>query len=163
MLMMISLNLTISVLFMFLNHPMTMGITLLIQTITITLISGNLTMNFWFSYMLFLIMIGGMLVLFIYMTSIASNEIFSFNKFWLILIFLITFIWLMNIDPYYWINNSLFYESSQSMNLNNFSMNKFFNYPSIMLICMMIIYLFITLIAIVKITNIKYGPLRQIN
>jgi hypothetical protein len=37
--------------------------------------------KFWFSYILFIIIIGGILVLFIYITRLASNEIFiSSNK-----------------------------------------------------------------------------------
>jgi hypothetical protein len=35
------------------------------------------TEDFWSSYILFIIIIGGILVLFIYVTILASNEIFS--------------------------------------------------------------------------------------
>jgi len=43
----------------------------------ICLIRGTIYRRFWFSYILFIIIIGGMLVLFIYITRLASNEIFS--------------------------------------------------------------------------------------
>nr|AYR05121.1 NADH dehydrogenase subunit 6 [Coleoptera sp. ACP-2013] len=154
-------NLILSMMFFLLNHPMSMGMILLIQTIVVCLITGLLNMNFWFSYMLFLIMIGGMLVLFIYMVSIASNEVFNYSfkiiiPFILLSIFLIVFI----NNSYLSMNNFLM--SNFSNNLYSFSMmTKYFNFPSINLILLLINYLFITLIAAVSITNIEFGPLRQ--
>nr|ALO71100.1 NADH deshydrogenase subunit 6 [Pselaphinae sp. 9 EF-2015] len=157
------LSLSMSMMFIFLTHPLTMGATLLIQTIIIALITGMLMINFWFSYILFLIMIGGMLVLFIYMTSIASNEKFMFsNKLMLFFLMMI----MMSLIMFILIDNKFFYLLNFSSNLMNnyqFSLNlsKFFNFPSNIILFLMIIYLFITLIAVVKITNIKIGPLRQ--
>nr|ALO70786.1 NADH deshydrogenase subunit 6 [Ocypus brunnipes] len=154
---------TLSVLFIFLSHPLSMGITLLIQTIMISLVSGLLNINFWFSYILFLIMIGGMLVLFIYMTSIASNEKFEFSNtlfLFIILMMIMSITMLLFMDNLF--PNMMNY--SEKFNVNNnydMNLNKFLNYPSNIVLFMMIVYLFITLIAIVKITDIKFGPLRQ--
>nr|YP_010352242.1 NADH dehydrogenase subunit 6 [Reticulitermes dabieshanensis]UOL50336.1 NADH dehydrogenase subunit 6 [Reticulitermes dabieshanensis] len=58
------------------KHPLAMGMMLLLQTMMTCMISGTMYKSFWFSYILFMIMIGGMLVLFMYMTSLASNEMF---------------------------------------------------------------------------------------
>nr|DAA06218.1 TPA_exp: truncated NADH dehydrogenase subunit 6 [Drosophila persimilis] len=74
-----SLILTTSIIFLNMIHPLAMGLTLLIQTIFICLISGLMTKSFWYSYILFLIFLGGMLVLFIYVTSLASNEMFNLS------------------------------------------------------------------------------------
>nr|AML25874.1 NADH dehydrogenase subunit 6 [Staphylinidae sp. BMNH 1274178] len=160
----ILMNLILSILFMFMNHPMTMGMILLLQTISVSLITGNLVLNFWFSYIIFLIMVGGMLVLFIYMTSIASNEMFYFSKN-LILIMLSMMIFtscvLIMMDSYFLLSTQALTGSENSINQFNFNLTKFFNYPSMIIIFFMIIYLFITLIAVVKITKIEYGPLRQ--
>nr|QNV11699.1 NADH dehydrogenase subunit 6 [Rhamphomyia barbata] len=68
-----------SFIFMQMNHPLAMGLMLLMQTFLICLITGLMTKSFWFSYILFLIFLGGMLVLFIYVTSLASNEMFSMS------------------------------------------------------------------------------------
>nr|AML26422.1 NADH dehydrogenase subunit 6 [Staphylinidae sp. BMNH 1274641] len=160
---MIMLNLSLSIIFMFLNHPMTMGLILLIQTISISLITGTLTGNFWFSYILFLIMVGGMLVLFIYMTSIASNEIFNFSKnlmIYLIMIMIMMIMMKLLLDDYYIMISQYLNENIMIYSTNN-NLTKYFNYPSMLIIFIMIIYLFITLIAVVKITKIEYGPLRQ--
>nr|AML25926.1 NADH dehydrogenase subunit 6 [Staphylinidae sp. BMNH 1274217] len=163
---MMMVNMTLSLLFMFLNHPMTMGLLLLIQTITIALITGTLALNFWFSYIIFLIMVGGMLVLFIYMTSIASNEMFSFSSNLIIFIMsMMSLIMLMIIfpDSFFYLMNLNFLENNNlPLNFNN-NLSKYFNYPSMFIIFFMIIYLFITLIAVVKITKIEFGPLRQCN
>nr|ALO76737.1 NADH deshydrogenase subunit 6 [Agyrtodes labralis] len=166
LLFLLTMILMISMMIMFLKHPMSMGLFLLIQTILIALISGTLTYNYWFSYLLFLIMVGGMLVLFIYMTSIASNEKFLFSMkmtIFLMIMMLLMILVFINTDYFFNTMNTI-NTSIHFMNMNNsfnLSLTKFLNYPSYMILVMMIIYLFITLIAVVKITDINYGPLRQ--
>nr|AML26109.1 NADH dehydrogenase subunit 6 [Curculionidae sp. BMNH 1274272] len=157
-------NWIFSMIFMSLNHPLSLGCMLLFQTILIALISGSLYHSFWFSYILFLIMIGGMLVMFIYMTSIASNEKFKMpNK---ILYLFITIILLLMMFLSFW---DSFY-SNLSMKLNytdsffynsNYNLNKFFNYPNYQSMIILMIYLLITLIAIEKIIKKNLGTLRQ--
>nr|YP_009937395.1 NADH dehydrogenase subunit 6 [Trigonopterus triradiatus]QNT26892.1 NADH dehydrogenase subunit 6 [Trigonopterus triradiatus] len=156
---------TLSIMFMTLNHPLSMGGILLAQTILMALTTGFFFLNFWFSYILFLIMIGGMLVMFIYMTSIASNEKFSMPK--KSLLFMATssslgLLIMIFLDYFFPLQLNL-HSSMNSFNtqISNLCMNKYFNYPGMfMLICLMI-YLLITLIAIVKITGKSKGTLRQ--
>nr|AXS65728.1 NADH dehydrogenase subunit 6 [Cucujoidea sp. 23 KM-2017] len=164
MFIMLSMMFTLSTIFMFMKHPMSLGTILLIQTILVTLITGINSLNFWFSYMLFLIMIGGMLILFIYMTNVASNEKFKFSNkiYFMVLATLLTYL------PLYFIMDSYFM-LNKSLNMINFSINmnmplsKFFNFPYNLMMITIIIYLFITLIAVVKITDFNNGPLRQKN
>lgn len=107
-----------------------------------------------------------MLILFIYITRIASNEKFKFN-FNLIIIF--TLLTLLIINPNiinFLIQLSMVNQEIIKLNnhwILNLSINKIFNYPSRILLIFLIIYLFITLIAVVKITESKIGPLRQKN
>ena len=121
--------------------------------------------------MLFLVFLGGILVLFIYVTSLASNEIFNFSIKILIffsLIFLLFFIQLF-IDSSFLINYFINYETSSLIivfNLikeNRFILNNLYNFPINIITIILIIYLFLTLIAVVKITNIFEGPLRPKN
>nr|QZI85922.1 NADH dehydrogenase subunit 6 [Moechotypa diphysis] len=163
---MIMMTILFSILFMFLKHPLSLGMILLLETIMVSLMSGMLHYNYWFSYMVFLIMIGGMLVLFIYMTSVASNEKFKFSpKILMIVLTMISILMFMILlfDSYYF--SSIFFgeESIPKPSKLQFelSFSKFtpMNLNSTFLI--MFIYLFITLIMVVKITDIKYGPLRQ--
>nr|AUJ22864.1 NADH dehydrogenase subunit 6 [Ellychnia corrusca] len=151
--------------FIFMKHPMSMGFILLIQTTLISLTTSMISFNSWFSYILFLTMVGGMLILFTYMNSVASNEMFKYsNSLLLILITLIPlFFFSVNLN---FLLNSMnnFNIDSSMMNLQaefTLSLTKYFSFPFMMTWLMMIIYLLITLIAVVKISMIKYGPLQQ--
>nr|AMW67862.1 NADH dehydrogenase subunit 6 [Nevrorthus apatelios] len=163
------LNFFFSMNFTQMKHPMTMGLTLLIQTILICLICGNLSSSYWFSYILFLIMLGGMLVLFIYVISLASNELISFsmNNFFMIMMLLImSNIMFMFMDKFFiYINNFDTFKTYMeifNMNMENeFNLMKLYNNPTMNLTLMLINYLFLTLIIVVKITNMSHGPLRM--
>nr|WEV93836.1 NADH dehydrogenase subunit 6 [Patania balteata] len=162
-----------SFMMLFMHHPLSMGLMILMQTILTCLISSIMISTYWFSYILFLTFSGGLLVLFIYVSSIASNELFkiSFNMkmFFFLSIFIIMMISLFNIYNLNWMNfniNNL--EMKNFFNLmlffnneNKINLSKLYNNQTFMLMMMMVIYLFITLIAVVKITNIFYGPLRS--
>nr|WBR65519.1 NADH dehydrogenase subunit 6 [Layahima chiangi] len=162
-----SMNMIMSLNFIQIKHPLAMGLTLLIQTIIISLSCGLFTYSYWFAYILFLIMLGGMLVLFIYVTSLASNELFSFSMkslfismmsfSLLMMILLFTDNLMLMTNSLEMINMSLEKTSSE----NELSLIKLYNNPTMNITIMMINYLLLTLIVVVKITNINYGPLRQ--
>nr|ALO77262.1 NADH deshydrogenase subunit 6 [Mikadonius gracilis] len=167
MLLLFSLNLLFSIIFITLTHPMSMGLILLIQTTIISLLTGYFNMNFWYSYIIFLIMIGGMLIIFIYMTSVASNEKFnfSFKYMYIIFISMLMFTIIYNLILFKMNINFL---NNEMLNFNkilliNIPMNKYINFPTNIILLWMITYLFIALIATIKISNINYGPLRQMN
>nr|YP_010932207.1 NADH dehydrogenase subunit 6 [Fentonia ocypete]WKR35980.1 NADH dehydrogenase subunit 6 [Fentonia ocypete] len=157
----------------FLNNPLSMGLMILMQTMLMCLLTGMMIKTYWFSYILFLTFLGGLLVLFIYVSSIASNELFNISfKMKMMISFIILFILLILIfkkNNLLWMNfsynsdmNNMFnmYDMFQNMN-NKISLNKLYNSKTFLMMMMMVIYLFITLIAIVKITNIFYGPIRS--
>lgn len=139
-----------------------------LQTILTCIINGLLINSFWFSYILFITFIGGILVLFIYIARIASNEKFYFsNKLifyisFILIIILIIIIFDFQIFPNYSFNETFSYINKNIIikNENIISITKIFNYPYIYISILIIIYLLITIISIVKITNIKEGPLR---
>nr|YP_008474369.1 NADH dehydrogenase subunit 6 [Sasakia funebris]AFN29195.1 NADH dehydrogenase subunit 6 [Sasakia funebris] len=161
----------ISIFMFFLNHPFSMGLMILIQTLLLSLLSSMLINTYWFSYILFLIFLGGLLVLFIYVSSIASNELFKisiFNKSFFLSFFLILLMSIIFKNNLLWMNFSFNDEMINFFNLflffnNEFNINlsKLYNEQTYLLTLIMIIYLFITLIAVVKITNIFFGPLRS--
>jgi NADH-ubiquinone oxidoreductase chain 6 len=112
------------------------------------------------------------LVLFIYVTSLASNEIFNFSIKILIInltILLISSLILIITDKTIIINyiisneiNNLIY-IKRFLSENTLILNKLYNFPINLVTILLIIYLFLTLIAVVKITNIFEGPLRPNN
>nr|YP_010362094.1 NADH dehydrogenase subunit 6 [Chalcophora japonica]UNQ87654.1 NADH dehydrogenase subunit 6 [Chalcophora japonica] len=156
----------LSILFLTSNHPLTMGFILLMQTAFISMITGMMNINFWYSYILFLIMVGGMLVLFVYMTSVASNEMFKFsNKTFASIIaasvmFMLTYITLDKFFPYSKMKGNDLITVDNSTNWI-ISLSKYLNFPTNAILTFLIIYLFVTLIAVVKITEVSHGPLRQ--
>nr|QHD19775.1 NADH dehydrogenase subunit 6 [Rodolia quadrimaculata] len=144
-------------LLIFMKHPIMIGLIILMQTISIGWLIGSMNLNFWFSYILILITIGGLLVLFIYMTSLASNE--KFNKNWIFFIPLFFIFSFLNWNPPTY-KNFLTLESQHSN--FNFLLSKFFNLPNSKIIWFIICYLLVTLIAVVNISKNKKNPLRQL-
>nr|YP_009268478.1 NADH dehydrogenase subunit 6 [Biston thibetaria]AID67373.1 NADH dehydrogenase subunit 6 [Biston thibetaria]AIE11781.1 NADH dehydrogenase subunit 6 [Biston thibetaria]ANW36824.1 NADH dehydrogenase subunit 6 [Biston thibetaria] len=165
--------LMLSIMMIFLNHPLSIGLLILIQTLMMCLLSGMLIKTYWFSYILFLTFLGGLLVLFIYVSSIASNELFKLNiNMKTLMIMLFTMIMMMQMYMYMyenlnWMNLSNNISNTNNMmnlsffnNENKINLNKLYNNHTYMMMSMLVIYLFISLVSIVKITNIFYGPLR---
>nr|YP_008082683.1 NADH dehydrogenase subunit 6 [Danaus plexippus]AGL76308.1 NADH dehydrogenase subunit 6 [Danaus plexippus] len=164
------LLLIFSVMMLFIQHPLSMGLMILCQTLFLCLLSGMIINTYWFSYILFLIFLGGLLVLFIYVSSIASNEMFKSPNYMMIimmffflilssLIFYKNLIWLnfnFNDEMINFFFNYIFFNFENKINLT-----KLYNNNTYYLMLLLIIYLFITLIAVVKITNIFFGPLRS--
>nr|UXW88388.1 NADH dehydrogenase subunit 6 [Coccinella septempunctata] len=151
-----------STIMLFIKHPLSLGFNILIHTILTSILMGMLSTNFWFSYILMLIMIGGLLVLFIYMTSIASNEKFKFN--YKLLIFMIMIFTLILI--YFMFYNKFLFNmnlSNELINMNNFNLNlnKFITFPNSNIFIIIMFYLLVAMIAIVKISKTNFGPLRQ--
>nr|YP_009236792.1 NADH dehydrogenase subunit 6 [Telchinia lycoa]AMJ17256.1 NADH dehydrogenase subunit 6 [Telchinia lycoa] len=156
----------------FINHPLSMGMMILGQTLLVCTLSGMLINTYWFSYILFLIFLGGLLVLFIYVSSIASNELFEItliNK----ILFTLSIFYSIIIMFYFknnlsWMN---FYFNDEMMNFfnnflffgneYNFNLSKLYDEQTYFLMFLLIIYLFITLIAVIKVTNMSFGPLRS--
>nr|YP_009453526.1 NADH dehydrogenase subunit 6 [Ectropis obliqua]ARR28326.1 NADH dehydrogenase subunit 6 [Ectropis obliqua] len=169
-----TLMMMLSIIMMFLNHPLSIGLMILMQTFLMCLLSGMLIKTYWFSYILFLTFLGGLLVLFIYVSSVASNEMFNLsNNIKMMMVISIVFIMLMQIYSFMfenlnWMNlSNNINDNDNLMNLsffnneNKINLNKLYNNHNYMLMMLMVIYLFISLVAIVKITNIFYGPLRS--
>nr|YP_009350517.1 NADH dehydrogenase subunit 6 [Macrotermes falciger]AQP27241.1 NADH dehydrogenase subunit 6 [Macrotermes falciger] len=157
-----STSMMTSITFTQMKHPLAMGLMLLIQTTMMCLMSGMMYKSFWFSYILFMIMVGGMLVLFMYMTSLASNEMFSpSNK--LITIILVTLPILTYLMPSK-INNKEMNEYSTMMeNEITTTTTVMYNQMMGMMTTLLVLYMLMTLIVVVNIINVSKGPLRHSN
>nr|AFI54744.1 NADH dehydrogenase subunit 6 [Lamprocoris sp. HL-2012] len=152
-----SLLITMSVMFLWLKHPMSMGFVLIMQTMIIAIISGMMMNNYFFSYIIVIIMLSGALVLFIYMASMASNEKFktSINMIGGFFMVLMTSVFITK--------NFQMIEYPQNNNMNNpmMSLMKLFNSMSTYITMMMILYLLLTMIVVSYIANTQEGPLRM--
>nr|YP_002261362.1 NADH dehydrogenase subunit 6 [Acrida willemsei]ACG59319.1 NADH dehydrogenase subunit 6 [Acrida willemsei] len=155
--------------FIKLNHPMSMMMFIIMQTMLVGIMTGLMMESFWLSYILFLMFLGGMLVLFIYITSIASNEMFKIkmiNMIISLIIFNIIMIFSIKMDKMMFLE---MFKNTETMNINlsmnyqemTLSLEKLYNKPTLIVTMMMMIYLFLSLVAVVKITNINQGPIRK--
>nr|YP_009524085.1 NADH dehydrogenase subunit 6 [Epeorus herklotsi]AXQ88044.1 NADH dehydrogenase subunit 6 [Epeorus herklotsi] len=169
--MLLTLSLTVGFTFLSMTHPLAMGLILLCQTLLISLMTGLLAPTFWFSYVLFLVFLGGMLVLFIYVTSLASNEMFSISAQTMLGTIIsgsIILVFTCVNDPSLWVTPNL----SDQTNLIDWTSSqptlktlliKLYNNPTHLLTLLLVLYLFLTLVAVVTITQIFQGPLRSKN
>lgn len=111
----------------------------------------------WFSFILFLIFLGGLMVLFVYVVRLAANEKFELNleeikklTMWLIIALLVTFL------------SSFFTKIFEFNSFNLYEQAIIIFSGEIMIIILLIIaYLLFTLIVAVKISSKYEGPLRR--
>nr|AQP27703.1 NADH dehydrogenase subunit 6 [Microcerotermes crassus] len=155
-----SLSMTTSLMFTQMKHPLAMGLMLLIQTTMVCLISGTMYKSFWFSYILFMIMIGGMLVLFMYMTSLASNEMFSpSNK--MLMATLLTLPALLYMMPTVTNNKEMCPHDMMAENETLTTTTVMYNQTMGTMTTLLVLYMLLTLIVVVNIINVYKGPLRH--
>nr|URX53483.1 NADH dehydrogenase subunit 6 [Kalotermitidae sp. 5 AB-2022a] len=158
---MMMVSATLSAMFTQMKHPLAMGMMLFLQTMLTCTISGMMHQSFWFQYILFMVFIGGMLVLFIYVTSLASNEMFSLST-KMVTFSLMASAVALAIKDWTTLNNKEMtsHETMLSSEITTMT-TKLYSQPNGMMTILMALYLFLTLIVVVKITNISKGPLRQ--
>nr|UPX88405.1 NADH dehydrogenase subunit 6 [Melanagromyza aenea] len=163
---------TISLIFLNMIHPLSMGLILLLQTLNMCIMIGMMSKSFWFSFILFLILLGGMLVLFMYVVSLAPNEKFTLFKklfFYILMYLMMTSIIYLLVDK---MKIQLMFNNKEMILMNNLlsflpenslSLNKLYNSPTYIMTMILIIYLLMVLITTVYITKAFFGPLRMMN
>nr|YP_004935642.1 NADH dehydrogenase subunit 6 [Alloeorhynchus bakeri]ADI75229.1 NADH dehydrogenase subunit 6 [Alloeorhynchus bakeri] len=155
-----------SMLLPLLKHPLSMGLIIILQTLITAMITGQMINMFWFSYILMLTMTSGMLVLFIYMASMASNEKFKSMKMSVLslILMLLPFMIMINYKEFFMIN--LFNNKYMTLYLNyeqSMIVTSLFNKQALMITIMLVMYLFYSLISVSWIVNVFEGPLRSKN
>nr|AQP26807.1 NADH dehydrogenase subunit 6 [Amitermes sp. 4 TB-2017] len=155
-----SMSTMTSLMFTQMKHPLAMGLMLLMQTAMVCLISGTMYSSFWFSYILFMIMIGGMLVLFMYMTSLASNEMFSPSNKMLMATLMLLPILVYTMPT---VTNNKEMNTHNTMMENEIMTTTTVMYNQMMgtMTTLLVLYMLLTLIVVVNIINVSKGPLRQ--
>nr|WNL54040.1 NADH dehydrogenase subunit 6 [Microcerotermes subtilis]WNL54053.1 NADH dehydrogenase subunit 6 [Microcerotermes subtilis]WNL54287.1 NADH dehydrogenase subunit 6 [Microcerotermes subtilis] len=157
-----SMSTMTSLMFTQMKHPLAMGLMLLIQTTMVCLISGTMYKSFWFSYILFMIMIGGMLVLFMYMTSLASNEMFSpSNKMLMTTLMILPILLYTMSTPTN--NKEMCPHDTMMENEITTTTTAMYNQMMGTMTTLLVLYMLLTLIVVVNIINVASGPLRHVN
>nr|UPL65789.1 NADH dehydrogenase subunit 6 [Anacestra spiniger] len=156
MMIMQSLLLASTLNFMWMKTPLSMGFNIIIQTLIISMMCGLHLGSFWFSYIILIVMLSGMLVLFIYMASIASNQKFKLSLWLILLLMNIMMMSMMMMKSNKFYNNEMFMNTSKLY----LSLNYLFNMKFSIITIMMMIMLLMMMISVSMIVNISEGPLR---
>nr|WRY72510.1 NADH dehydrogenase subunit 6 [Zyginella mandali] len=143
----------------FFKNPMSMGMVLLAQTMMMILVINKMMITSWFAMITFLMLVGGLLILFTYMSSIASNEKFKI-KINLMMIFII----MMLLTDEMMISNQT-NDKLQILHTNNIdlSLTKVYNNKSMLITILLVLYLLLTMIVVTKLVKHFKGPLRSFN
>nr|YP_011021921.1 NADH dehydrogenase subunit 6 [Argas vulgaris]WQM44088.1 NADH dehydrogenase subunit 6 [Argas vulgaris] len=134
-----------SIFFFMSLHPLTMLMTLIFMTLNIIYIVYMTTKTSWLPMILILLILGGMLVLFIYITSITPNKKFYYKKWGLIFL----------IFPLL-INTKMTFLNFSKLNILLFNIDK-----NSYLLIFITVYLLLTLIAVMQLINSSIAPVRM--
>nr|YP_010454792.1 NADH dehydrogenase subunit 6 [Pachycephus smyrnensis]UTY22582.1 NADH dehydrogenase subunit 6 [Pachycephus smyrnensis] len=157
-----------------LTHPITMMISLISISIFTCLNMSIMNKNSWFSYMLFLTMIGGLLILFLYFVSTSSNEkIYLFKLDYLLTTIMMSTMVMMILitNLYFDLFSIMSVTSSMNNNLikmNNFNWSNLLHFNSFQMFnisykitIMIMTFLLFVMFSLMKMCMKLYGPLRQ--
>nr|AFI23523.1 NADH dehydrogenase subunit 6 [Coridius chinensis] len=153
----LTLMMSLSIMLMWLKHPLSMGLMLICQTVIMSMIIGLSLGSFLFSYIIMIIMLSGALVLFIYMASVASNEKFQ-TSFKLLMSFIV--INIINIIFMSDNSNKISF-INQNIKTETLTLIKMYGSMSAYITMMMIMYLLLTMIVVSNIATVSEGPLRM--
>ena len=133
-----------------LTHPISLGIILIFYSLLI----GGTTILFrtpWFFYLLVLVFLGGVIILIIYIRTLAANEKFIIPRpvnYLIPIVAMLVRTFLLN-------NYNYIVKSSLNIRI----VINLYEYSNRRLSIFLIIYLFITIVCVVKLVKFERGPL----
>nr|QQQ88942.1 NADH dehydrogenase subunit 6 [Hyalella cajasi] len=153
----LSLCLTSVFLLSQMSSPLGMGVIVIIFSFFISLSMSLICATSWFSLLLFMLFLSGMMIIFMYVCSLASNEAhyYSFGAVYVVLALLMLSLIGPEISGTAAVSGLLSVEVKSS-----FLMYKIYSFSVYLFAVMLIVYLLITLIAVVKISAVSEGPVR---
>nr|YP_010586391.1 NADH dehydrogenase subunit 6 [Molannodes epaphos]UZZ44179.1 NADH dehydrogenase subunit 6 [Molannodes epaphos] len=168
-----SLMMIISFMMMNSAHPLMMTILMIIMNTLICLLMNSLNYYMWFSYIMFLIIIGSLMILFLYISNLTSNKmkIFSMKKIILAINLTIMALLIFNFmyNPKYMNiftnNQKKIFSSSFNLYYNEMeplmNLSKLYNNFSLWLSILLMTLLLMMLMISIKISNLFQGPFRM--
>nr|UZA61275.1 NADH dehydrogenase subunit 6 [Endeis sp. JZ-2022] len=145
---------------MIFNYPPFMLVMIiLIQTLLCSMMMWMMAESFWMAYILILIFLGGMLVIFIYMASINSNQKINF-KFSMVKMNTMSMV-LITLYVMSQMNSELLMGGAPHHKSLTNNINKMYESSSSMTTLIMAIYLMITLFILVMLSKKFKGPLKS--
>nr|NP_112431.1 NADH dehydrogenase subunit 6 [Tetrodontophora bielanensis]AAK30950.1 NADH dehydrogenase subunit 6 [Tetrodontophora bielanensis] len=147
----------LSNMFFTINHPIALVMMVLTQTSILCMLIFMMTSTAWFSFMLFLIMMGGIMVLFIYIASLASNEKFHF-KYKTAMLLLMPMIIVMFIMLVLYNSQDYLFNYIEFKTLIYLIYSHYILYPTLI----SMLYLLLTLIITVDLVKLYEAPIRSL-
>nr|YP_009739790.1 NADH dehydrogenase subunit 6 [Stygobromus pizzinii]QIC54402.1 NADH dehydrogenase subunit 6 [Stygobromus pizzinii] len=150
-------------LFIFLWHPLTMTAVIIFQSLVIAVNLYMYTQTSWFTYILIMTFLSGMMIIFAYISSIVPNETITKMPFFIgtsIIMTAMIMLALFLTDHMSFIFLNMPLNMSVLYNLSTATIFKIFKSNTNIMAIILISYLLIVLIMVVKITAFNKGPLR---
>nr|VFU78709.1 NADH dehydrogenase subunit 6 [Proasellus jaloniacus] len=144
-------------LFLASNTPHVLIVSLLVSTLMIVILLNLLSSFPWLSYILFLIFLGGILILFTYISSLSSNLLFNTIKLEIAVMFTISVCTMLFLSK---IPHSTSGVSSLEHDINMY-VKELFTPSFYLLYLYLFVYLLITLLYVVVVMKTYYAPLRS--
>nr|YP_010276200.1 NADH dehydrogenase subunit 6 [Aphaenogaster japonica]UHY39322.1 NADH dehydrogenase subunit 6 [Aphaenogaster japonica] len=154
------------------NNPVNLIIMLVIYTLSISMFMSLMTCKYIFSIILYLMMISGLLIIFLYFTSLINNEQNNWkNNYLLMTIFFMNMMTLwyltshskkISMYPTILMTNPSLYITKINENNNFQTITYIYSYPFNIITILSILFLLLTLFIIIKICLLKMKPLRKI-
>nr|YP_007026814.1 NADH dehydrogenase subunit 6 [Metacrangonyx repens]CCI69417.1 NADH dehydrogenase subunit 6 [Metacrangonyx repens] len=150
------------IMFFYSWHPLFMSMMITLQTIMIGLTIYIFNGISWFSYLLFMIFLSGMMVVLTYVSSLASNSMMKY--FILDFVPIMIFTMLFTFFIYFYFKLNYFYDNS--INFSNLPImisfiGKVYSNDMSLFTILLIYYLLLLLILVVKNSFFTKGPLRS--
>nr|YP_010535672.1 NADH dehydrogenase subunit 6 [Alectorobius rietcorreai]UYB78571.1 NADH dehydrogenase subunit 6 [Alectorobius rietcorreai] len=133
--------------FMASTHPIFMIITMILMALILNMYMYSFMKYTWFILIITLLILGGLLVIFLYVTSLTPNKKFKFKK---KIFFLIPITFLLNTNQI--TNNS-----------SNNQIDILFMTESMKMLILTLIYLILTLISITMLIKSSMAPIKSNN
>nr|YP_010713427.1 NADH dehydrogenase subunit 6 [Alboglossiphonia lata]WDA96102.1 NADH dehydrogenase subunit 6 [Alboglossiphonia lata] len=131
-------------------NPFTMALNILmISLLTAWIYAFN--MSSWYAFLIYIIYVGGMLVMFAYFVTLSPNQKLKIKSYFLtfIMTFLVLMMPLMMNKSYWPSKNNQIYDSQELYNFLNLSV-----------VMLIVFLLLVILLMVVKMINTSKGPLR---
>nr|QLD96996.1 NADH dehydrogenase subunit 6 [Amblyomma marmoreum] len=134
-----------SILLTSMSHPITMLISVILLTMFISMTFYNCSCNAFFPLILILLILGGMLIIFMYMISLCPNKKFNFNKknYFIILVMI-------------FMNFSVIFIQFDKQELMKIYFSPFIN-----MLLIMMVYIIITLMVVMKMLDWISCPMKS--
>nr|YP_009945361.1 NADH dehydrogenase subunit 6 [Epanerchodus koreanus]QOE55894.1 NADH dehydrogenase subunit 6 [Epanerchodus koreanus] len=149
--------LLLSFVFIQIVHPMIMSVCVIFSVLMVVLFVGVTLSSFWMSYVVLLVFLGGLLVLFVYISSLCGNEplfMFYWKSFFMMIIL---FIFTCEVISEFYV------EEIYGVELDLFMLLKgLYFFDNLFLVVFLLFYLFFLLLLVSDLTSFLVGPLKLI-